>query len=222
MLKFDIELVDMKSEKIIVPAIIAKTQEELVEKIYKVKDFVDRVQLDVMDGKFVPNNSLDFDFKLPKTNCHFEAHLMIQNPLKWIEKNYMKIDTVLAHIETCDNPKEVIDFVKEKEKLIGFVLNPETPLDRISDFINDIDQVLIMTVNPGFYGSRFLPEMVDKISELRNFSPDLDIEVDGGVTPSTISLVDNAGANLFVSGSYIVKADNVKQAISNLKEILSD
>lgn len=222
MLYLDIELIDMKREKIIVPAIIAKTQEELGKKINKVKDFVDRVQLDVMDGKFVPNNSLDFDFKLPKINCHFEAHLMIQNPLQWIEKNYMKIDTVLAHIETCNNPKEVIDYVKEKEKLIGFVLNPETPLNKISDFINDIDQVLIMTVNPGFYGSRFLPEMVDKISELRKFSPDLDIEVDGGVTPSTIRLVDNAGANLFVSGSYIVKADNVKQAIGNLRNILSD
>jgi len=212
----------MIEKKTIVPAIIAKTQEELVKKINKVKEYVERVQLDVMDGKFVPNNSLDFDFELPKTNCHFEAHLMIQNPLKWIEKNYKKIDTVLAHIETCENPKEVIDLAREKNKFIGFVLNPETPLNKISDFINDIDQVLIMTVNPGFYGSRFLPEMVDKISNLRKISPDLDIEVDGGVTPSTIGLVDKAGANLFVSGSYIVKADNIKQAISNLKNILSE
>lgn len=215
-------MVNMIEKKIIVPAIIAKSQEELVEKINKVKEYVTRVQLDVMDGKFVPNNSLDFEFKLPKTNCHFEAHLMIQNPLKWIEKNYEKIDTILAHIESCENPKKVIDLAREKNKFIGFVLNPETPLKKISDFIEEIDQVLIMTVNPGFYGSPFLPEMVDKISDLKKISPDLDIEVDGGVTPSTIGIVDKAGANLFVSGSYIVKSENVKEAINNLKNILVD
>jgi len=81
-------------------------------------------------------------------------------------------------------------------------------------------KILIMTVNPGFYGSPFLPEMLDKIKELRNLKPDLDIEVDGGVTDKTIDLVNKAGANLFVSGSYIMKAENVKDSINKLKELI--
>ena len=209
----------MKRETII-PAIIAKTQNELEEKILKVKDYFDIIQLDVMDGDFVPNKSIDFDFKLPITNCNFEAHLMIKNPEKWIEKNITKVDTILAHYESSNNPDDIIELTKSKNKRVGFVLNPETPIQDISSFLDDIDQVLIMTVNPGFYGSPFLPEMLDKISELREMKPDLDIEVDGGITPETIRDVYNAGANMFVSGSYIVKSPNVKEAIDKIKNML--
>ena len=211
----------MKNKKII-PAIIAKSQKEFKEKINKVKDFVDIIQLDFMDGKFVPNNSINFDFKIPASDCEFEAHLMIQDPLKWVEKHYMKVDTVLVHFESCKDPQKVIDIVKKKGKRIGFVLNPETPIDSIQNFLDDIDQVLIMTVNPGFYGSPFLPEMIDKIKKLRKKCPNLDIEVDGGITDKTIGLVNEAGANLFVSGSYIVKSDNIKKAIENLDTIIGE
>jgi ribulose-phosphate 3-epimerase len=211
----------MSLKKKIIPAIIAKTQEELENKINKVKDHVELVQLDIMDGKFVPNNSIDFNFKLPKADCVFEAHLMISNPEEWVEKHIEKVDMVLAHIESCENPEKLIDLVKSRGKQVGFVLNPETPLSSILSYIDDIDQVLIMTVNPGFYGSPFLPEMLDKIKKLRELKPELDVEVDGGVTNKTINLVDKAGANMFVSGSYIVKSDNVKKAIDILKEIVS-
>ena len=210
----------MSLKKKIIPAIIAKSQQELEDKINKVKEYVEIVQLDVMDGEFVPNNSIDFDFKLPKVNCFFEAHLMIKNPDEWVKKHIKKVDMVLAHIETCKKPKKLVDFVKDNGKDVGFVLNPETPLSTIMGFIDDIDQVLIMTVNPGFYGSPFLPEMLDKIKKLREFKSDLNIEVDGGVTNETIHLVDKAGANMFVSGSYIVKSDDIRQAIASLKKII--
>jgi len=209
----------MKNKKII-PAVIAKSQKEFEEKINKVKDFVDIIQLDFMDGKFVPNNSINFDFKMVSSDCEFEAHLMIQDPLKWVEKHYKKVDTVLVHIESCKDSQKVIDIVKKKGKRIGFVLNPETSIDSIQNFLDDIDQVLIMTVNPGFYGSPFLPKMIDKIKKLRKKCPNLDIEVDGGITDKTIGFVNEAGANLFVSGSYIVKSDNVKKAIDNLYTII--
>ena len=129
-----------------------------------------------------------------------------------------KVDTILVHYESCNNHNKIISVVKNKDKKIGFVLNPETPIQRLTDFLDDIDQVLIMTVNPGFYGSPFLPEMLDKIIELRNMKPELNIEVDGGITDKTIDLVDKAGANMFVSGSYIMKAENVNEPISNLKK----
>jgi ribulose-phosphate 3-epimerase len=208
--------------KKIVPAIIAKNQNELNERLLKVKKYVDLVQLDVMDNKFVPNTSLFFDFFLPKTKCQFEAHLMVQDPEDWIEKYGYKVDTVLVHYESCNNPKKMIEQVKTDGKKIGFVLNPETPISKLTGFLNDIDQVLIMTVNPGFYGSSFLSEMLQKISDLRILKPRLDIEVDGGITNKTISFVDKAGANMFVSGSYIVKSDNVEEAINSLKKIVGD
>ncbi len=104
----------MSLKKQIIPAIIANSQEELDNKINKVINFVEIIQLDFMDGKFVKNNSINFDFKLPKTNCNFEAHLMINEPKTWIEKNYMKVDTILVHLESINNPLEIIKKVKEK------------------------------------------------------------------------------------------------------------
>jgi ribulose-phosphate 3-epimerase len=210
----------MSLKKQIIPAIIAKSQQELEDKINKVKDYVEIIQLDIMDGKFVPNNSIDFDFKLPDADCIFEAHLMIKNPEEWVKKHIQKVDMVLAHIESCKKPKKLVDLVKENGKRMGFVLNPETPLSSILSYVDNTNQVLIMTVNPGFYGSPFLPEMLDKIKKLRELKPYLDIEVDGGVTDKTIHLVDKAGANMFVSGSYIVKSDDVKESIANLKKII--
>ena len=212
----------MNKKKVIIPAIIAKTQDELDSLIDKLGDLVEIAQLDIMDNRFVPNTSLFFNFKLPDSSLKFEAHLMIENPEDWVEKNWQKVDTILIHFETCNNPKEIIADVKNRGKKIGFVLNPETPIKNILSFINDIDQVLIMTVNPGFYGSTFLPDMLDKIRELRDMKSDLDIEVDGGITDKTIDLVDKAGANMFVSGSYIMKSKNVKESIDNLKKLIID
>jgi len=207
-------------KKSIIPAIIAKSQEELEKNINKVKNYCDLIQLDIMDGNFVPNHSIDFDFELPETDCVYEAHLMINAPIKWIKKYNKKVDMILAHFESCNAPSEVIDFVRSKNKKFGLVLNPETPVSAIENYLDNLDQVLIMTVNPGFYGSTFLPKMLDKISELRKLKPNLDIEVDGGITDKTIGLVKQAGANMFVSGSYIVKAVNVAEAIENLKNKL--
>ena len=210
----------MSLEKKIIPAIIAKTQEELEAKIEKVAEFVDLIQLDFMDGNFVQNNSIDFDFQLPKTKCKFESHLMIKDPKKWINEHGSKVDTILIHYESIKDPMSIINQVKDKNKKVGFVLNPETPIEKIENYLDFLDQVLIMTVNPGFYGSPFLPEMIEKIFNIREIKPNLDIEVDGGVVPETIGIVYNAGANMFVSGSYIVKSNNVKESINNLKKII--
>ena len=210
----------MKNNKIIVPAIIAKTQQELNEILSKVKDLSGFAQLDIMDQIFVPNSSLDFDFDVSGSNMRFEAHLMISNPMAWIEKNWNKVDTILVHFESCENPDEIIRFVKNKGKKIGFALNPETQINDVKAYLDDIDQILIMTVNPGFYGSKFLLETISKISEVKKIKPDLDIEVDGGITPDTIKLVYEAGANMFVSGSYIIKSDDVKGSIDNLRNLI--
>ncbi|MFH1787984.1 MAG: ribulose-phosphate 3-epimerase [Candidatus Altiarchaeota archaeon] len=208
------------NEKII-PAVIAKTQGELDDILARVLPVADTLQLDIMNGLFVPNHSLDFDFSLPETDAHFEAHLMVDEPFRWITENITKVNTVLAPIETCKNPEETIDLVKENNRRMGFVLNPETPLTMITPYLESLDQVLIMTVNPGAYGAPFLPEVLPKISELRRMRPDVDIEVDGGITPDTIGRVFEAGANMFVSGSYIVKSDDPGDAVNTLKNLVS-
>jgi ribulose-phosphate 3-epimerase len=208
-------------KKFIIPAIIAKNQKELDISFKKVEKYSDIIQLDFMDGIFVKNHSIDFNFIIPKTECLLEAHLMVKHPLRWIEKNISTVDMILAHFETLLNPQKIVDVVRNEGKKIGFVLNPETSIDNIINFIDQLDQILIMTVNPGFYGSSFIPDMVEKISELRKLAPKIDIEVDGGITDKTINIVNNAGANMFVSGSYIIKSANIKTAFDTLKKEIS-
>ncbi len=202
--------------KIIIPAIIAKTQEELNSILDKISGHASLLQLDIMDGRFVPNQSLDFDFSLPKNQYHFEAHLMIKNPEKWVEENWKKADTIIAHFEAVRNPSDFIMSIKKNGKRAAFALNPETDIEQIEDYLMDIDQVLIMTVHPGFYGSKFLPETLEKIRSLREKRPDLDIEVDGGIRPDTIGKVNEAGANMFVSGSYLIRSDDIQERIQAL------
>ena len=210
----------MKNKLDVIPAVIAKTQEELDGILEKVNDHAEIIQLDIMDNKFVPNTSLFFDFTLPKSQCKYEAHLMVSEPKEWLEKHIDKIDTILVHHESNYEPREIIKYVKKQGKKMGLVLNPETPISEIKEYLDDIDQVLIMTVTPGFYGSPFLEEMMEKITELRSLKQDLDIEVDGGITDKTIRLTHDAGANMFVSGSYIVKSDDVRQAMDSLMDLI--
>jgi len=202
----------------IVPALITDSQKELDAMINKVKTSVERVQLDLMDGKFVPTISLMFDLKLKK-EVKYEAHLMIENSEEWIKKNIKKIDIFLPHFETVKNPEEIIMFVKENNKKIGFAINPETPISDIAPYLDLLDLVLIMTVDPGFYGSKFIPATIPKIKELRTLRPHMDIEVDGGIAPGTIELAKEAGANIFVSGSFIMKNENPKQAVEELESL---
>jgi len=205
-------------KNIIIPAIIATNQEELNQRINKVKDHVKTLQLDVMDGNFVPTHSLDFNFTLPETDCKYEAHLMVNNPEEWIEKNHQIADVILVHIESTQEPEKIIELVKSKGKKIGFVLNPDTPTEKIRPFLDNIDEVLIMTVNPGYYGSKFLPETLEKVKELRALKPNLEIEVDGGIGLETIEQAYKAGANLFITGSYLQKSEDVTEAIKALEE----
>ena len=208
--------------KTIIPAMIAETQGQLDDRIRIVKDHAEIIQLDFMDGLFVPNKSISFDFNLPEKDIFYEAHLMLDDPLAWIKAHASKVGLVLAPIETSVNLGEIIDEIRSKGAKTGFVLNPETPISRITEFISQLDQVLIMTVNPGAYGAPFLPETLSKVSELRALAPLLDIEVDGGITDKTIGPACEAGANLFVSGSYIVKSDSPGEAMRTLKSVVGD
>lgn len=207
----------MKTE--IIPALIAKTQEELDESVNKVKDYVKYLQLDVMDGQFVPNHSLDFKFELPENSCICEVHLMVAEPKEWIDKLWDIAELFLIHFESTDNIEEITDYVKQKGKKAGIVINPGTAVEEIEKYLDKIDQVLVMTVNPGAYGSKFLPETLEKVKKLRELKPNLNIEVDGSINADTIKQAADAGANLFVSGSFIMKSEDPEKAVQTLRKL---
>jgi ribulose-phosphate 3-epimerase len=202
--------------KLIVPSIIAGSQQELDKRLIRLQGVDSVMQLDVMDGIFVGSRSLDFDFILPEGR--FEAHLMVSNPEAWAGLKSDKVDTVLAHIESCQDPDELIRTVRKKDRKVGFALRPETPIDIIKPYLKIIDQVLVLTVDPGMYGAEFIPETLEKVRQIRALSPDIDIEVDGGITPETIALAADAGANIFVSGSFIMDSDDPAAAIAALRK----
>ncbi len=198
----------------IIPSIIAKNQKELDERLSKVKDFK-VVQLDVMDGKFVKNKSLMFSLKLSK-KLKYEAHLMVKNPLSWIKKNIKKVDLVIVHYES-DHIGESVNYVKDKGKKIGIAINPRTKVKEIENYLFKLDQVLVMTVNPGKYGSKFLGKMLSKVKELGKLKSRLKIEVDGGMNPINVKKARKMGANKFVVGSYLQKSEDIKKTLKELK-----
>jgi len=202
-------------EKVIIPSVIARSQKELDERMKKIESKV--YHLDIMDGKFVKNNSLMFDFRVPK-NRKYQAHLMVKNPEKWILKNWKNVDMIIFHFESVKNPDELIKLVKSKKKKVGIAINPKTSIEKIMRFLSRLDVVLIMTVNPGRYGSGFLPNTLKKIKELRKLRPKLNIEVDGSINLKTIYQINGAGANSFVIGSYLQKNEDPKKALKSLKD----
>lgn len=204
-------------EPLIVPAMIAKTQLDLDALVNRMKSIVGRVQLDVMDGRFVSNTSLQFNFILPK-GLEYEAHLMVEKPLEWIEKYSQKIKIAIMHVETLKDIESAIDFVRKKEINVYLSLRPETPAEVVLPYINGIDGVQIMTVDPGNYCDKFLSEPLKKISKIRKISSTIPVEVDGCMNPETIKLARQAGANIFATGSYIIKSSDVGKALRELQQ----
>lgn len=205
---------------IIVPAIIAKEQSQIDTMLDKVKGKAERIMVDVMDDKFVPNTSLDFDFKL-STGFEYEAHLMVRNPLDWVRRNGDKVDIVIIHVETLENLGEAIELVKKLGNKVTLALRPETSIDTVLDHLKEIDGVLVMTADPGHYCEVFLSDTLDKIKKVRKIDENIPIEVDGCMDPENVKLASRAGANVFATGSYIFKSDDVDKALKELQDAIA-
>lgn len=204
----------------IIPSILVKTKEELLEKILAVEPFVERVHLDIADGIFVPNMTIAGFEEVDdiETDLKIGVHLMVSKPenhiVRWLET---PADKFIFHIEATEKAQEVIDKVKEADKEVGIAVNPGTPISAIESFINQVDLVHFMTVEPGFYGGKFVESVLSKIADFHFYYPDKPIEVDGGVDPETVPGLVKAGANLLIVGSYIWKNKDVGVAINELK-----
>ena len=209
-------------KKTIIPAIIANSQKELNERLNKIKNISRIFHLDVMDGKFVKNKSLMFDFKVPRLK-RYQAHLMVKNPKNWINKNWKKVNTIIFHEEVFKKRKgveELIGFIKKKKRKVGLALNPKTSVEKISPYLSKIDLVLVMSVNPGKYGGKFLPKTLEKINQIKKINPSIKIEIDGGISDKTINGVCSAGGDIFISGSYLQKSQDSKKALRTLLSIV--
>lgn len=169
----------------------------------------DYLHLDVMDGHFVPN----ITFGAPVVQClrkHTQAvldvHLMVSNPRQWIpDMKAAGADTFTFHIEVEDDTDAVIAAVKESGMKVGLALKPGTPVEKVFPFVSKLDQVLVMTVEPGFGGQKFMSDMMPKVAALRERYPSLNIQVDGGLAADTIDAAAEAGANMIVAGSAVFK-----------------
>ncbi len=196
------------------------SQKEANKILKKLQGVASTLHLDIADGQFVPNKSLWFPLKFSR-KFKYNAHLMIKNPLGWIKKYGHKVDICIVHPESLDNIEKYIRGTKKKKKKVAFALKPETKIDLIHLYLHDIDIVLVLSVHPGFYGARFLWGPLRKVRKLRKLHPKLKILVDGHMNPRTIKKAKKAGADWFVVGSFIQKADNPKKAMKELRKALN-
>jgi len=207
---------------IIAPSILSADFSKLGEEIKAVEPYADWIHIDVMDGNFVPNITIGSPVvkSLRKvTMLPFDIHLMIEEP----EKHYMDFvkagaDFITIHVESTKNLHRLINEIKKYCK-VGVALNPATPLCMIENIIEEIDLLLIMSVEPGYGGQKFIEGSIKKISKARKMiGKDVYLSVDGGVDGGNAALIKKAGADVLVSGSYIFKSRSYKKAIESLRK----
>jgi len=176
------------------------------------------VQLDVFDSKKYENKSFDFSFDLP-SGLNYELDLYSDDPFNWIRDNGSKFDMIIVHFTEWDDILGIVHLIKTIGKKAGIAINPEQEIRDFERYIPAFDMLLVMTGKPGGYGAEFDNNMLHKIMEAREKWPEMDIEVDVGINEDTIVRAKEAGANRFVSGSYIQKSDNLEESFNNLKSI---
>lgn len=211
----------------IAPSILSADFAKLGEEIIDVeRGGADYIHVDVMDGHFVPNitiGPLIVEAIRPITKLPLDVHLMIENPDQYIEA-FAKAgaDYITVHVEACRHLHRTIHLIKSFGIKAGVVLNPATPVGTIQHVIEDVDMVLLMTVNPGFGGQKFISSVLPKISAVKKMADEkgltIEIEVDGGVNEETAKLCIEAGANVLVAGSAVYNQKNRAQAIAAIKD----
>jgi ribulose-phosphate 3-epimerase len=210
----------------IAPSILSADFGKLAEDVRKVSEAgADYIHVDVMDGHFVPNLTMGpmiVEAVKKATNVPLDIHLMVENISFFIDMyKHLKPEFISFHIEEEKHINRVIQKIRDEGIRPAVVLNPATPVSLLEYIVADIDMVLLMSVNPGFGGQKFIPSVLDKIKELRELAnrknPSLLIEIDGGVNNKNAPLLRKAGADILVAGSFVFNSNDYKKAIESLK-----
>lgn len=204
----------------IIPAILTDSSVKFKDLVLRLEPYAKRIHLDIADGVFVPNKTITGydEIKVIESASKFDVHLMVKNPGEHLKEwFYTHADRFIIHAESETNIDEVIQKIKEHKRKIGLALNPETHVPE-AGLLEKVDFVQFMTVHPGFQGGEFVSEVVDKIAAFHVKYPDIMIMCDGGITPETAPDLIKAGASQLVSGSYIIKSQNIENAIKELGE----
>ena len=207
----------------IAPSVLTANFTKLAEEIKSIES-ADLIHIDIMDGIFVPN--ISFGPAITKqindlSNINLDVHLMVLNPLDWVEKfAFDKVEYITVHFES-NNFLEAINKIKALNKKVGITIKPNTKVSEIKDYLKVVDLVLIMSVEPGFGGQKFIASSLDKVKELvelrTNNNYNYLIEIDGGVNKETASLVKEAGVDIAVVGSYLFNQENRKKTMEDLR-----
>jgi ribulose-phosphate 3-epimerase len=209
----------------IVPAILAETFDDCLRMLRQAESFTKYVQIDVMDGRFVPSKSFPLeDIHRIDTSLFFEIHLMVQNPLAQITSvHHPQLKKVIFHFESDVNPMDCINQIKERKMIPGMAINPETQIDQFREVSENVDTLLFLTVDPGAYGSPFKPEVLGKIEKVRKIFPNKIISVDGGISLDNLKLfmdlaVDTVcvGSRIFLKGT---PEENYMKFVNKIKEL---
>jgi len=207
-----------------VPAILTDAPSILEKMLRQAESFTDYVQIDIMDGHFVPSKSITWKHiaSLP-LKLKWEAHLMVAHPEKSL-KGFQQAGAgkIVFHHEATTSSRQVISQIRNLELEVGLAINPDTPVPAIAPCINEVDSILLLTVTPGFYGSKFIPEVMKKVAELRHIRPEIEIGVDGGIKENNIVEIASAGVDYICVGSAVFLQPDPAASYRRLQSLVQE
>jgi ribulose-phosphate 3-epimerase len=209
---------------VIVPAILIDKKEEFIRMLEVCKTFTDYVQVDIMDARFVPSKSITAsDLSGIETPLKIEAHLMVDEPLAWLD-SFKRLGAfrVIFHYEIKKDIEKVIHQIKQEGMEAAVALNPETKVKELDKMIASLDSVLFLSVNPGFYGAKFIPKVLEKVKEFKQRYPKKIAGIDGGIKFENVKEIAKTGVDYICIGSAILKENFPKQAYLKIKEALNE
>lgn len=208
----------------VVPALLTSSKDEFVKMLDVCQGFTDYVQVDIMDGEFVPSKSITVsELSECKSPIKAEAHLMVEDPIQWIVPfKQFGADRVIFHYEMKNkNHLEVIKTIREAGLSVGLAVNPQTEIEDFKELVGQLDMVLFMSVVPGFYGSKFIPEVLDKIRMFKSLFPHVIAAIDGGVKLDNTKEIVQSGIDYLCVGSALLKATPPKDAYTQFMGLVN-